>query len=142
MTTPDIDANVMRALYTNLSQWSPPGGQTVVYPLQKFKPGQSPYIRITLLRNTPARLTINKGGIHQLQGILQANFVYPVNAKTVAEPVMMAHAGSLIEYFKSGTTIPVSGKRIEIPRRPEIGAISITADRVQVPVSIGWRIFD
>lgn len=141
MSTEKIEADAMRALYTRLSNWTPPGGQAVVYPLQKYDPGSSPYIRITLLRNTPARLTINNGGIHQLQGILQATFVFPLPSQ-FAEPVMMDHAGSLIDHFKSGTRIPVGSKSIEIPRKPDIGVISISADRVQVPVSISWRIFD
>ncbi len=146
MSTPNIDSEILKALYTRLDEWTPPAGMKVVYPLERFTPTGQPYIRVSLLYNTKARQTINRGGIHSLPGILQATFIYPVPTSVqnqISEPVMLERMGSLITHFTSDTKIPLpNGGYIRVTSEPSIGGQMITADKVQMSVSINWQVFD
>lgn len=138
----NVEGNIERALFAHLDSFIPSEPITIVYPMMKFEPDGRPYAWVQHLPNTPQRMTINNGGIHRLQGILQVTFVFtPINGGLKPSPQIADIAGQLADHFKSGTVLPMAGGSVRITARPAVARTSITADRAEKPVSISWQTF-
>lgn len=139
----NIEGNIQRALFGYLEGFTPSKPVKLVFPTESYKPSGKLYARITNLRNAPQRLTINNGGIHLIQGILQVVFVWmPVGGGVRPDAALYDLAGELVEYFKSGTEIKSHGLDIRVQTRPAVASMDINADRTELPVSINWQLFN
>lgn len=106
----------------------------IAYQGGTFKPGNDPYLDVSILPNGFAWEGIDKGSTYR--GIMQVSAMYPEN-EGIIKPMEMA--GEVAKVFASGRQLAADGVTVVISQKPVVQGGFKDGRFIKVPVSIYYQ---
>lgn len=139
VTATSIEAKIVLALQGAVLPVAQAAGLAIAGPGVVFTPnGTSPYLRVTIAKNTPINTGIGGGREPVRQGILLVTACYPVGAGILPATET---AAAIRAAFAFNTKIPFTGGFIKICDEPALQGDMIDGVYVQIPVVVKWMAF-
>lgn len=130
---------IPEALLTHLESFTYAEAFGIAWPNLAFTPTPgTPYLDVALLPNETGTPMVGSGASKEHIGFLQIAVMWPAGEGAMSA---LALAGAIIEHFKKGTRITTADISFAIEREPWIAPPLPEPDRLRVPVSIPYRVF-
>lgn len=140
-----VEAKIVSGLMAHFSGLSLPAGVGVAYPNVNFTPSGSPYVRLSLAKNTPTNPHIS-GALTIYRGIFMAVVCWPINQGIVAASEL---AGAIRDHFAFNDALNnrrvISHDGIEISigleDAPRVAGDDQGTVYTEIPVIIPWTVY-
>jgi hypothetical protein len=139
MTALSIEAKINEAFLSAFAALSLPAGTQIVYPNVSFIPdGTHPYIRLSVVKNTPTTSHIGGGKEPIRMGMFLAVVCWPVGGGIIAPTEV---AATIRDAFKFNTRVIHSGVTICVIDEPTVRGDAIVGVYNETPVVIPWTVY-
>jgi hypothetical protein len=139
VTATSIEARIVLALENAVLPVAQAAGLAIAAPGVVFTPsGTSPYLRVTIAKNTPINVSLSGGREPIRQGILLVTACYPVGAGILPATET---AAAVRDAFKFNTKIPFTGGFVKICEEPSLQGDMIDGVYVEIPCVVKWTAF-
>lgn len=135
-----IEAKIIDGLLERFGTVTLPVGVSVAYPNVAFTPdGTSPYVRLTIAKNTPVTASLSGGREPIRMGLFMVTVYWPVGAGIIAPSEL---AGTIRDAFAFGAKwVSNDGVEFRIVEEPTVKGDLVDGVYTEIPVVIPWHVY-
>lgn len=138
MTATSIEAKINEAFLSTFAAITLPAGTQIAYPNIPFTPdGTNPYIRLSVVKNTPQVSHLGGGKEPIRMGMFLAVVCWPVGGGII-QPAEVA--ATIRAAFAYNTKISHSGIVVRITDEPAVRGDAVVGTYNETPVVIPWKV--
>lgn len=139
VTAVSIEAKIVLALEQAVLSVATAASVAISAPGVEFTPDGSPYLQVTIAKNTPINVSLSGGREPVRQGILLVNVVWPTGPGILPATEL---AAKVRDAFKFNSRFNFTGGYIKICDEPVIqGDVGDRGVNIEIPVVIRWMAF-